>query len=256
MIRAIIVEDEPLAGQYLRALLQRAGKVEVIGIARDGETGLHLCAEETPEVAFLDVHLPGPDGLALATCLARLPQPPLIVFTTGHADRAIDAFRVEAVDYLLKPLEPIQVQEAILRLEDRLARHQRDDLISADTGRDPPLGLQEDRLSVKNGPDDVIQLLSRWEIVAALRHGRRTWIHTAQEEFATYYPLAALLSWLGDPPFLRVSREAIINIQAVEEVVHYGDRLYQVRLCDRQKTRVEASRSGGSRLAALLKPSV
>jgi two-component system LytT family response regulator/two-component system response regulator LytT len=256
MIRAIIVEDEPLAAQFLRGLLQRAGRVEVVGIARDGETGLTLCAEQTPEAAFLDIRLPGPDGLALAALLARLPRPPLIVFTTGHADRASDAFRVEAVDYLLKPLEPTQVQEAILRLEDRLAHSPREDQGTTETGFDTRPGLPEDRLSVKMGADDVIKLLPRWEIVAALRHDRRTWIHTAQEEYATYYPLDALLRWLGDPPFLRVSREAIINLQAVEEVVHYGDRLYQVRLRDRRKTRVEASRSGGSRLAALLKPAL
>lgn len=255
MIRAIIVEDEPFAARYLRALLQRTGRVEITGMAQDGETGLFLCAAETPEAVFLDIHLPGPDGLTLATHLLRLPQPPLIVFTTGHADRASDAFRVEAVDYLLKPLEPSQVQEAVARLEDRLARHPRQDHAATERAADSLPGLLEDRLSVKNGSDDVIKLLPRWEIVAALRRDRRTWIHTAQEEFATYYPLTALLRWLGDPPFLRISREAIINLQAVEEVVHYGDRLYQVRLRDRPKTQVEASRSGGSRLAALLKTS-
>jgi DNA-binding LytR/AlgR family response regulator len=185
-----------------------------------------------------------------------LPQPPLIIFTTGHADRAHEAFRVEAVDYLLKPLEPTQVQAAVQRLEGRLARHRHEGRKHPETPPVSSLASPDDRLPVRNGRDDVIRLLPRWEIVAALRRDRRTWIHTAQEEFATYYPLDALLRWLGDPPFLRVSREAIVSLQAVEEVIHYGDRLYQVRLRDRQKTCVEASRSGAARLAALLKPSL
>lgn len=256
MIRAVVVEDEPLAAQYLRALLHETGKVEVVGTAQEGNFGLQLCAEQRPDAAFLDIHLPGPDGLALAAHLTRLPQPPLIVFTTGHADRACDAFRIEAVDYLLKPLEPTQVREAVARLESRLTPRGNETVSLAEARPTSPLALLNDRLPVKNGSDDVIKLLSRWEIVAALHHDRRTWIHTTQEEFATYYPLAELLRWLGEPAFLRISREAILNLQAIEEIIHYGDRLYQVRLRDRQKTRVEASRSGASRLSSLLKSSL
>jgi two-component system response regulator LytT len=253
MIRAIIVEDEPLAAQYLRSLLTETGQVEVVGMARDGHSGLHLCADQTPDAAFLDVHLHGPDGLALAAHLLLLPQPPLIVFTTGHAERACDAFRVEAVDYLLKPLEPAQIQNAVHRLQRRLARRPDEEKIAANPGRELP-GPVGDRLPVKNGRDDVIQLLPCAEIVAALHHDRRTWIHTAREEHATYYPLNALLRWLPDPPFLRVSRETIVNLQAVDEVIHYGDRLYQMRLRDRRQTCVEVSRSAAARLSALLKP--
>jgi DNA-binding LytR/AlgR family response regulator len=253
MIHVAIVEDEPLAAHYLRALLLETGKVEVVGMAREGEIALQLCSEARPEAVFLDIRLPGQDGLALATHLARLPVPPLLVFTTGHAERAAEAFRVEAVDYLLKPLEPAQIRGAVTRLERRLAQHSDDTPCSSPQASDAVLGLVEDRLPIRVGWEDTLRLLPKWEIVAALRHDRRTWIHTAQEEFATYYPLDALLRWLGSPPFLRVSREALINMRMVAEVLHYGDRLYQVRLCDRQKTLVEASRSGAAKLAALLK---
>src|SRR5438552_2639671 len=103
MIRAVIIEDEPLAARYLRALLHETGKVEVTGMAREAETGLLLCSEQSPDAAFLDVRMPGPDGLALAGHLRLLPTPPRIVFTTGHAEHACEAFRLNAVDYLLKP---------------------------------------------------------------------------------------------------------------------------------------------------------
>ena len=256
MIRAVIVEDEPLAARYLQSLLDETGKVEVVGIARNGKLGLDLCVEKGGDAAFIDIHLPGADGLQLGAHLAMLARPPLIVFTTGDADHACEAFRIAAVDYLLKPLEPAQIIEAVRRIEARL--QQRETAGEARTEPNPSSSIEllGDRLRVKNADNDVIKLLARWEIVVALRRDRRTWIHTAKEEFSTYYPLDDLLLWLREPPFLRLSREAIINLQAVEDVTHYGDRLYQVRLRDRKETRLEASRSGATRLAALLKTSL
>src|SRR5258705_6334354 len=115
-IRAVIIEDEPLAAQYLAALLDDTCQVEVVGSATESEAGLRLCAELRPDAVFLDINLPGKDGASLAIQLAMLPQPPRLVFTTGNADRATDAFRLDAVDYLLKPLDPEQVTEAVNRL--------------------------------------------------------------------------------------------------------------------------------------------
>jgi DNA-binding LytR/AlgR family response regulator len=113
-MRAVIIEDEPLAAQYLAALLDDTCQVDVIGSAAESEAGLRLCAELRPDAVFVDIHLPGKDGVSLATQLAMLPQPPRLVFTTGNANRATDAFRLEAVDYLLKPLDPEQVTEAVI----------------------------------------------------------------------------------------------------------------------------------------------
>src|ERR1700737_758475 len=115
-IRAVIIEDEPLATQYLAALLDDTCQVEVVGSATESEAGLRLCAELRPDAVFVDINLPGKDGVSLAKQLAMLPQPPRLVFTTGNANRATDAFRLAAVDYLLKPLNPEQVTEAVNRL--------------------------------------------------------------------------------------------------------------------------------------------
>ena len=98
-IRAVIIEDEPLAAQYLAALLDDTSQVEVVGSATESEAGLRLCAESPPDAVFVDINLPGKDGVSLATQLAMLPQSPRLVFTTGEANRATDAFRLEAVDY-------------------------------------------------------------------------------------------------------------------------------------------------------------
>jgi two-component system response regulator LytT len=243
MLRAAVIEDEPLAAHFLATLIERTGKAEVVGIARDGHWGLALCAEKSPEVAFVDIKMPGPDGIELASLLARLKKPPLIVFTTGNAGRACEAFRLNAVDYVMKPLDPAHIDDALCRLEARLA-----------FGPERKDDRGDDRLPVKT-TENTLQLLSRWEITAALHRGRRTWIHTAGSEFETYYSVADLLRWLGDPPFVRISRETIVNLQAIEEIVRYGDRLYQVRIADRLKTVADVSRSCSGFIAQLAKPS-
>jgi two-component system LytT family response regulator len=180
-----------------------------------------------------------------------LPQPPRLVFTTGDGGRAPDAFRLDAVDYLLKPLDPEQVTEAVNRLlahlrpfesgPSPLSARRGDSVATPDemlfTGSD------SDLLPVKDVDRDQIRLLARREVVVAvLRQDRRTWVHTVREEFATYYPLANLMRWLGGDPFVQIGRHAVVNLQAIEHVTHYGDRLYRVRLRDRVGTEIASHR--------------
>jgi DNA-binding LytR/AlgR family response regulator len=260
-IRAVIIEDEPLAAQYLAALLDDTCQVEVVGSAAESEAGLSLCAEMRPDAVFVDINLPGKDGVSLATQLAMLPQPPRLVFTTGNANRAADAFRLEAVDYLLKPLDPEQVAEAVKRLLAHLRPFEAGSFSgSGDSAQAMPRsdkrslnGLVNELLPVKDMDRDQIRLLARREVAAVLRRERRTWVHTVREEFATYYPVADLIQWLGGDPFIQVGRHAVVNLQAIEHVIHYGDRLYRVRLRDRASTEITASRTGAARLAAVLK---
>jgi two-component system response regulator LytT len=259
-IRAVIVEDEPLAAEYLATLLDDTYQVEVIATATDSETGLQLCAELRPDAVFVDINLPGKDGVSLATQLAMLPQPPRLVFTTGNADRAIEAFRVDAVDYLLKPLDPEQVAEAVNRLLAYMRPFESGSSLHSATraeGATTPdkrdfTGTANELLPVKDVDRDQFRLLARYEIAALLRRDRRTWVHTIREEFATYYPLGDLMRWLGGDPFIQIGRHAVVNLQAIEHVTHYGDRLYRVRLRDRLGTEITASRTGAARLAAVL----
>ncbi len=260
-IRAVIIEDEPLAVQYLAALLDDTCQVEVVGSATESQAALRLCAELRPDAAFVDIGLPGKDGFSLAAQLAMLPQPPRLVFTTGNAKRAADAFRLEAVDYLLKPLDPEQVGEAVSRLLASLRPFESGSLSKsgAHSSRSPEPDkmlapdVTSELLPVKDLDRDQIRLLARREVVAVLRRERRTWVHTVREEFATYYPLADLWRWLGGDPFIQIGRHAVVHLQAIVHVTHYGDRLYRVRLRDRVETEITASRTGAARLAAVLR---
>jgi two-component system LytT family response regulator/two-component system response regulator LytT len=260
-IRAVIIEDEPLAAQYLATLLDETCQVEVVGTGTDSESGLQLCADLRPDAVFVDINLPGKDGVSLATQLAMLPQPPRLVFTTGTAARATDAFRLEAVDYLLKPLDPAQVAESVNRLLAYMRPFEADSPARTIAQTEDPkvfekmnfTGSANELLPVKDTDRDRIRLLARREIAAVLRRDRRTWVHTVREEFSTYYPLADLMSWLGSDLFIQIGRHAVINLQAIEQVIHYGDRLYRIRLRDRANTEITASRTGAARLASVLK---
>ena len=231
-IRAVIIEDEPLAAQYLAALLDDTCQVEVIGSAIESEAGLRLCAELRPDAVFVDINLPGKDGVSLAKQLAMLPQPPRLVFTTGNANRATDAFRLEAVDYLLKPLDPEQVTEAVNRLLAYLRPFEvGSSPSSGDLGNGVPTadkmrftGAANELLPVKDVDRDQLRLLARREVVAVLRRERRTWVHTVREEFATYHPVADLLRWLGGDPFVQIGRHAVVNLQAIERGLRYRHR--------------------------------
>lgn len=116
-ITALIIEPEQTAAKHLEVLLDESCQVEVVAVANYGEAGIQLCQEFRPESVFLDINLPEKDGVSLASQLTILPQPPRLVFTTADQNRAIDAFRLDAVDYLLKPLDPVQVVEAVNRLQ-------------------------------------------------------------------------------------------------------------------------------------------
>jgi DNA-binding LytR/AlgR family response regulator len=168
-IRAVIIEDEPLAAQYLATLLDDTCQVEVVGSATESEAGLRLCAELRPDAVFLDISLPGRDGISLATQLAMLPQPPRLVFTTGNANRATDAFRLEAVDYLLKPLDPEQVAEAVKRLLSYLRPFESGSRSVPAQGVNPAVtrhktcftGAADELLPVKDSDRGRIRLLAR-----------------------------------------------------------------------------------------------
>jgi DNA-binding LytR/AlgR family response regulator len=261
MIRAVIIEHQSLAAQHLATLLEDTWQVEVVGTATQSATFLHLCAELRPDAVFLDIDLPSDNGGRLAAELNQLELPPRLVFTAGNADRATDAFRLEAVDYLLKPLDPLQVAEAVERLVACLApfRYRSFPGLGARTCALMPdqmcfTDTINELLPVAGDDRDQIRLLARREVVAVLRRARRTWIHTVLEEFATYYPLADLGQWLGGDSFIQVGRHAVVNLRAIEQVTRCGDRLYRVRLHDRLGSEVTTSRRGAARLTALLKP--
>jgi DNA-binding LytR/AlgR family response regulator len=186
------------------------------------------------------------EALHLGTVLAQATTPSLLVFVTGFPQHAVAAFEIDTTDCLLRPIDARRVEQVVNGFCERLEE------------RDPTAlqkpGAASDRLPVRLRERDVVRLLEREEIVGVFRKGRRTWIHTRDAEYPSYHPVTGLEAWLGGHPFLRAARGAIVNLDQVAEITHFGDRLYQLRLKDRQQTEVRASRSAASLLSHHLRP--
>jgi two-component system response regulator LytT len=259
MFTAVVIDEDIQEARYLAALLEDPGQVEVLRTATDSSSVLRLCTELRPDVVFLDIDVPGRNGDRLGE-LTELAQPPRLVFTAKNAVRAIDAFRLDAFDFLQKPANPMRVAETVDRLADYL-RPLRCNPVPDPTSRARAVaGIDKgftdtisELMPVAGADRDQIRLLARREIVAVLRCGRRTWIHTVLEEFATYYPLAQVLRWLRGDNFIQIGRHAIINLRALRGISRGGDRLYRVQLQDRLGTEIAASRTGAARLVGILK---
>jgi two-component system response regulator AlgR len=213
VLRALIVDDEALARARLRTLLGEcpAPQVRVDGEASNAAQAMALLAQQAFDVALLDIHMPGADGMALARTLRDMPRPPGIVFVTAHAEHAVQAFELEAVDYLTKPVRLSRLMLALQKVERALRLQQQE------SG-----GMQgQDFLTIQDrGRTERVPLLEVAYLKAELKY---VTVRTA----ARSYILDASLSELEDrhgQHFLRIHRNALVArrlVRALEK--HYDD---------------------------------
>ena len=214
VLKALIVDDESLARARLRTLLGEcpAPLVQVDAEASNAAQALALLAHQHFDVALLDVHMPGADGMALARALRGMPQPPAIVFVTAHAEHAVQAFEIEAVDYLTKPVRLSRLTLALQKVE-RTVRQQLP--AAAATATVQEFLTIQDRGRTERVPlDEVVYLKAELKYVT---------VRTA----ARSYILDASLSELEErhgPQFLRIHRNALVTrrrVRALEK--HYDE---------------------------------
>lgn len=224
-LRVVIVDDEEPARERLRMLLSELGEVAVVAEAADGEEALEAVTREKPDAIFLDIQMPGITGLEVA---ASLPSPgPRVVFCTAYDKYAVDAFELHAADYLLKPINRARLAAAV----ERLRSPERHDLPASATAAPT-------RFLARRG--------NRWFVVPAAdvvvfsSETSATKLQAAAEYFWVEPSLNDLERRLDGSRFFRVSRAAIVNLDAVREVVPLGSGLAEVVLTTGE--RVEVSR--------------
>jgi two-component system response regulator AlgR len=211
--KALIVDDEPPARARLSALLRELGQVEVVGEAGDAAATLELVGKLNPDILYLDVRMPGMSGLELARHLARLPDPPAIVFITAHDEHALEAFEADAVGYLLKPVRREKLAAATERAR-RLTARQLEDV-----ARPEP----RTHLSVRHR--DGIRLLRVEDIICLLAEQKYTTVrHTGGEDLVED-SLRQLEAEFGGR-FLRVHRGALVNRDYLAGVERLADGGY------------------------------
>lgn len=225
--RAVLADDEPRLLASLRAALAEAWpELEIVGEAGDGDATLRLIEERRPDVAFLDIQMPGPDGLEVAR---RAGGRCHLVFVTTYAQYAVEAFERAAVDYLLKPVEPDRLAETVARLRTRLAAAPATPGALLDA-----LGerLRRPRyltwLQVEEGGDVV--LVAAEEVDLFRSADKYTLAVTAHQEWVIRTPLQELERELDPDRFWRVHRNAVVRVAAIERVRREGVRALQVHL--------------------------
>jgi two-component system LytT family response regulator len=221
MIRVLLVDDEQPARDRLRQLLSANDDVQIAGEAEDGVEAIERVAEVTPDLVMLDIQMPGCSGLEVA---ASLPRPrPAIVFCTAYEQYAVDAFELNAVDYLLKPVNRTRLQAALDRV--RSGQGARDTAIDRAI-RTPPLAPM--RFLARKGTR--YRVVPRAEVLAFTFEEGLTRLHTASEQLWMQPTLAALSRRLDDDAFCQVSRTAIVQLDAVREAKPFSDGTGEVVL--------------------------
>jgi len=237
-IRTIIVEDEPLARERLRNLLERDPEVHVVAECRDGRSAVAAVQEHRPDLLFLDIQLPERNGFEVLADLGAS-RPPGIVFVTAYDRFAVKAFEVHAIDYLLKPFDVDRFDQALRRAKDQLQRQQPattaatsqeqkiEELIASLRSAD---SAGSKRISVKSGGKLIFLKTDEIECVEAadnyidIRAAGQT--HRVRE---------TLVSFESKPPeksFVRISRSSIVNVDRIKQLqpCPYGE--YTVILQD------------------------
>jgi DNA-binding LytR/AlgR family response regulator len=216
---ALIVDDEAPARAELRYCLERVGGVDVVGEAASVREALALATHVTYDVVFLDINMPDLSGMDAARELATWPSRPAVVFVTAHDDHAIQAFTVDAVDYLLKPIS-----------EDRLARCvQRLAALRGDVRRGGPGDLQKVPV-IRRGET---LLLDHEDVLYAEAERDTSWIHTAAgERLLSARSMRELEDALPATVFFRVHRSHLVNLRRVSAVETIAPGRTGVRLVD------------------------
>lgn len=273
-LRAVLVDDEQLAREELSYLLGQLGGIEVIGQAGNGVEALSTIDRLHPDVVFLDVQMPGLTGFEVARRMLDTQNGSHIIFVTAYDRHAIEAFEVNAVDYLLKPVEQARLELAVQRARRRIEVDRMDRAASAgiaDGATGGPAGLsaqlerivrlvterqdhqaRRERLAIKVG--ERFLLVQADEIIYASLADDSIAVVTSQHVgTSNYRTLDELQARLDPDVFWRVHRSHLVNINKIKEIVPWFSRNYILRMKDEKSTEIPVSRMQTRRLREYLK---
>jgi two-component system LytT family response regulator/two-component system response regulator LytT len=253
----LVVDDEQLAREELCFLLTQAGEVDIIGQASDGVEALRLAGELEPDLIFLDVQMPGLTGFEVARRLIEADHLSPLVFVTAYDQYAIDAFSVNAVDYLLKPVDLTRLEQTLDRVRKRVATEQSarmplspaelERVIEAVTSRQ----TRRDQLAVRVG--ERYLLVPAEDVVHASLIDEAIVVVTATVSgTSNYRTLDELQARLDPAVFWRVHRSHLVNITKIKEIVPWFSRNYLLKMKDAKTTEIPVSRTQTKRLREYL----
>ena len=242
-IRTVVVDDEPLARDGLRLMLETEADIELIGQCANGAEAIRFIKDQKPDLVFLDIEMPRIDGFAVIRALD--PQLlPYIVFVTAYDEYAVEAFNVHAVDYLLKPVRKARLQESLNRLRERLQERDRREnskrlsqlleqfnRLNGSVSSVNAAGAQEEGRIVVKSHGHVYFLQAR-DIIWVEASGDYVTIHTPKKSHLLRETMRNMETRLDSHGFKRIHRSAIINLECVSELTSNRNNDYNVVLTD------------------------
>jgi two-component system LytT family response regulator len=242
-LSAYLVDDEPLALERLRRLLEHTGRVEVTGGTTEPEKAVSDLTANPPDVCFLDIQMPRLNGFEV---LARLPIQPIVIFTTAFDQYALKAFGVNSVDYLLKPVEPESLERALTKVErlrgsGQLAQRELQGLLKqiTDTLRETKPEYP-DRMASRLG--DRLQFLDLRRVTHFHAEHKLTYAMSEGKAHCVDHTIAELERKLDPKKFVRVHRATVVNIDWIKEVTSLPGGALNIRLKDGKDTDLTVAR--------------
>ncbi len=261
-LRAIVVDDEKLARRGLALRLANIAQVEVIAECANGQEALRVIGTESPDLVFLDIQMPGMDGFDLV-CELQADAMPLIIFVTAFDQYAIDAFRIHAVDYLLKPIDEERLEEAVERAVTRhavSAQNNKERLLALVSGRSdsglakelvsaaPSTRDWPERLTIKDGNNFQFIKISQIQWIDAA--GDYMCVHVGGKTHIMRTTMKQLEASLDPEIFIRVHRSSIVNANSIVTATSHLNGEYVLTL--EGGARLKVSRGYRERIKSLL----
>ena len=249
-LTTVVVDDEQLACDELNYLLRDFPEVEVIATGSNGIEAVEMIRKLEPELVFLDVHMPGLDGIGVVRRLRELGvELPHFIFVTAYDQYAVEAFRLEAMDYLLKPVEKGRLAETVERARRTIQEKRVPEGTAAP--RSAPAAPRTKLLVRANNRNFIVD--ANDVIYATIDNGLITLVSTNLEGHSNYRTIEDLQANLDREMFWRVHRSYLVNINRIKEVVPWFKSSYQLRMDDRKHTEIPVSRVQTRRLRELFK---
>lgn len=250
-IKAIIVEDEEPACKELKFLLEQTGKIEVIDTISDGITALKNIGEHNPDVVFMDIQIPGMNGVEVANNIKNMDNDCMIVFVTAYDEHAIQAFELNAIDYVLKPYSEDRINITVSRIEDKFEI--KSDIIEKINRLLSSLGdIKREKREFTKIPCDQygrVILVDEKDVVFCFIDDEQTYVKTGNKRYLTNYTLHELEN-KGD--FFRVHRSYLVNLNKIKELYPWFHGTYKIIMQDDDKTEIPVSRNNVKRLKDIL----
>jgi two-component system response regulator LytT len=214
VIKAIIVDDEAPARSELRYLLETAGGVDVIAEAGSVREALEQLKTLGADVMFLDINMPDTVGLQLAEALTRLKAPPAVVFVTAYSEHAAKAFDVNALDYLIKPVQTERLSQTLAKIQQHLQAQNKQ--------------REGKRIQVEKGGRRI--LISTTNIHYIMARDDYSYVYADSDRYLSTYSLTQFETMLADYGFFRVHRRYLVSLESVQELIPVSGGGLQLRL--------------------------